>query len=229
MVRKGLLRPEDRTPKPTRAAVVRPKSALEAMAEEETILASHRVQAEARRASKLHSQKTLERRKTSDQRLAERLAARNKVKSSRCLQKSPAFASLGDASVSQIVDVMEYSVLKSGGVLCRQGDAADRMFVIVSGECEVRIDGARIAVLKEHDVFGESALFPDASGSSVRSATVKVSARVVQLLVLHKAVLERLISSGVLNPDCVRALEKVARAPIGKRGEAGSGRYERYI
>ena len=78
--------------------------------------------------------------------------------------KVPCFASLEDASVSQIVDVMEYSVLKSGEVLCRQGDAADRMFVIVSGECAVRIDGARIAVLKEHDVFGESALFPDASG-----------------------------------------------------------------
>ena len=87
MVRKGLLRPEDRTPKSNRAAVVRPKSALEAMAEEETMLASHRVQAEALRASKLHSEKTRERRKTSDQRLAERLAARNKVKSSRCLQK----------------------------------------------------------------------------------------------------------------------------------------------
>ena len=98
------------------------------------------------------------------------------------------------------------------------------MFVIVSGECEVRIDGARIAVLKEHDVFGESALFPDASGSSVRSATVKVSARVVQLLVLHKAVLERLISSGVLNADCVQALGKVAetrRLENKKRDESG--------
>ena len=84
------------------------------------------------------------------------------------------------------------------------------MFVIVSGECVVGIDGARIAVLKEHDVFGESALFPDASGSSVRSATVKASAQSVQLLVLHKKDLERLIASGVLNPECVQALEKVA-------------------
>ena len=84
------------------------------------------------------------------------------------------------------------------------------MFVIMSGECVVRIDGARIAVLKELDVFGESALFPDASGSCVRSATVKVSAQSVQLLVLHKADLERLIGSGVLNPECVQALEKVA-------------------
>ena len=123
------------------------------------------------------------------------------MKSSRCLQKSPAFASLGNASVSQIVDVMEYSVLKSGGVLRRQGDAADRMHAIVSGECAVHIDGARIAVLKEHDVFGESALFPDARGSSVRSATVKASAQSVQLLVLHKKDLERLIASGVLNPE----------------------------
>ena len=46
------------------------------------------------------------------------------------------------------------------------------MFVIVAGECTVHIKGSRVAVLKELDVFGESALFPDASGASVRSATV---------------------------------------------------------
>ena len=72
---------------------------------------------------------------------------------SRCLQKSSAFASLEDASVSQIVDVMQYSVSKKGEILCHQGDAADRMFVIVSGECAVHIDGTRVAMLKELDVL----------------------------------------------------------------------------
>merc|ERR1711871_1785845 len=83
------------------------------------------------------------------------------------------------------------------------------MFVIVSGECAVHIDGARIAELKELDVFGESALFPVASGA-VRSATVTVSAQAVQLLVLLKADLDGLIASGVLKQECVQALAKVA-------------------
>ena len=64
----------------------------------------------------------------------------------------------------------------------------------------VHIDGARIAILKELDVFGESALFPDASGACVSSATVTVtaSAQSVQLLILHKADLERVYcESGV--------------------------------
>ena len=105
---------------------------------------------------------------------------------------------------------MEYSVVKSGDLLCSDGDAADRMFVIVAGECTVHIKGSRVAVLKELDVFGESALFPDASGASVRSATVTASTQVVQLLVLHKTDLDRLVVSNVLQPECVQELAAVA-------------------
>ena len=46
--------------------------------------------------------------------------------------------------------------------------------------------------------------------AAVRSATVTVSAQAVQLLVLLKADLDALIASGVLNPECVQALAKVA-------------------
>ena len=90
----------------------------------------------------------------------------------------------------------------------------------------MHIDKARIAVLKELDVFGESALFPDSNDACVRSATVTVSAQSVQLLVLHKADLEGLISTGVLNPECVQALEKVAekrRLENKKRDGMGEG------
>ena len=59
-------------------------------------------------------------------------------------------------------------------------------------------------------MFGESALFPDAMGAAIRSATVTVSAQAVQLLVLLKADLDGLVASGILNPECVQALAKVA-------------------
>ena len=85
------------------------------------------------------------------------------------------------------------------------------MFVIVSGVCDVFIDGSRIASLKDLDVFGEAALFPDASGASVRSATVRAAATdTVRLLELHKSDLDRLVESGVLNAECVRELSAVA-------------------
>ena len=65
-------------------------------------------------------------------------------------------------------------------------------------------------MLKELDMFGESALFPDETGAAVRSATVTVSAQTVQLLMLLKADLDGLIASGVLKQECVQALAKVA-------------------
>jgi hypothetical protein len=187
------------------------RSAAEALAHEQALTTSHRVQVEARLASKVHAEKTQEKRKISRQKLSGRLAARNKVKSSRCLQKCPAFSTLDQGSVAQIVDAMEYSTMNAGEMLCREGDVADKMFVLVSGVCDVFIDGSRIASLKELDVFGEAALFPDASGASVRSATVRAAAgTAVKLLVLHKSDLDALVKSRVLKPECVRALSAVA-------------------
>ena len=129
---------------------------------------------------------------------------------SRCLQKSPAFASLDETSVAEIVDVMEYTTAKPREVLCKEGDPADKMFVIVSGACDVSITGSHVASLHEMDVFGESALFPDATGASVRSATVTATAATVSLLVLKKSELDALVESEVLDHKCIQALAKVA-------------------
>ena len=181
----------------------------QAAAHEEALTTSHRVQVEARRASKLHAERTSQRKSMSDRRLAARLQARNKVKSSRCLEKCPAFSALDQGSLAQIVDAMEYSTVDAGETLCREGAAADKMFVLVSGTCDVSIGGSRVASLRELDVLGESALFPDATGKSVRSATVRCTAPSA-LLVLHKAELDTLIQSGALPQECVSALAAVA-------------------
>ena len=129
--------------------------------------------------------------------------------SSRCLEKCPAFSTLDQGSVAQIVDAMEYSTVGAGETLCREGAVADKMFVLVSGTCDVCIGGSRVASLRELDVLGESALFPDATGKSVRSATVRCTTPST-LLVLHKAELDTLIQSGVLPQECVSALAAVA-------------------
>ena len=138
-----------------------------------------------------------------------RLAARNKVKSSRCLEKCPAFSALDQGSLAQIVDAMEYSTVDAGETLCREGAVADKMFVLVSGTCDVSVGGSRVASLRELDVLGESALFPDATGKSVRSATVRCTSPGA-LLVLRKAELDALVQSGALPPECVSALAAVA-------------------
>ena len=111
--------------------------------------------------------------------------------------------------MAQIVDAMEYSTVGAGETLCREGAVADKMFVVVSGTCDVCIGGSQVASLRELDVLGESALFPDATGKSVRSATVRCTSPST-LLVLHKAELDTLIQRGTLPQGCVSALAAVA-------------------
>ena len=62
-------------------------------------------------------------------------------------------------SISQIVDSMEYREVQ--GVICKEGDAAEELFVIVQGTCEVTIQGKHVATLTELAVFGESAIFEE--------------------------------------------------------------------
>ena len=135
-------------------------------------------------------------------------AAREKTKRSRCLQKCPEFASLDDVAVGQIVDAMEYRVVEAGSVLCAEGAAADELFVLVSGTCDVTIGGSRVNRIEELSVFGETALFSDAKGRSYRGATVTAAGEGdgVRLLSLSKASFDALLGSGALSAACMEAL-----------------------
>lgn len=187
-----------------------PVTEMTPLAYEEALTTTHQVEVEAERASKARAPNVGKKRTISEERLSDRLTARRRVKRLRCLQKSPAFASLAEASVAQIVDVMEFSTVGPGHVLCKEGDTADRMFVLVSGTCDVHAGDCHIATLNQFDVFGESALFPNTTGACVRSATVTAHVA-ASVLVLAKPDLDALVKSGVMQPGCVQALELVAR------------------
>ena len=141
-----------------------------------------------------------------------RVAARETAKRLKCLQACPIFASLAEASIEAIVDQMEYEVAAPGHVLCQQGREADRMFLLMSGTCEVLVGDAEVAQLTDLDVFGEAALFPDATGAFVRSATVRVAGAgpPARLLVLQKSALSGLLESGAMGDACVSHLTRVA-------------------
>jgi hypothetical protein len=61
------------------------------------------------------------------------------------------------------------STVPGGEVIVRQGDPADRFYVIVSGEVEVFVDGAPVRVSAAGECFGEMGLMRRAP----RSATVR--------------------------------------------------------
>jgi CRP-like cAMP-binding protein len=143
-----------------------------------------------------------------------RLQARNKAKHSKALLKSTYFSTLDPDSVSKIIDAMDFKAIRDNNFeMCRQGDVADIFYIIVSGACQVTIDGKPIALLGEMEIFGESALFTDGQGRSRRGATVTTindESENVQVLALSRMKFNKLIAAGNLNEDCVKKLKIVA-------------------
>jgi CRP-like cAMP-binding protein len=118
------------------------------------------------------------RKKISARKTQLRLLARNKLKSSRALSQVPAFAHLSEVSISTIVDSMAYESFPEGAILCREGDIADCMYVIISGACivtskqsQLARPGKVLANLKDLDIVGESMMCKEES-ERVRIATV---------------------------------------------------------
>ena len=140
-----------------------------------------------------------------------RVQARTKVKHSKVLSTSSCFSTLDSVSISKIIDEMEFIAIEEHNYdVCRQGDVADIFYIIITGICQVSIDGNAVALLGELDIFGESALFTEANGLSKRRATVSTTDQSVQLLALSQMKFNNLLASGALNEECVNKLRQVA-------------------
>jgi CRP-like cAMP-binding protein len=192
-------------------------------------------------AHETHLQKTRSQRQQKSKRKTQlRLKARTKVKSSRVLSKVPAFAHLSEEAIGKIVDVMVYESVRSGRELCREGDVADRMFIVVSGTCSVTSTKAGelkclspLGKLNELDIVGESMLCDD-EADRVRIATVTADATPeeklsleqsksdstknkwiktgVQMLSLSRGDYEKLVLSGVIGSGIQSALRSVGES-----------------
>jgi len=80
---------------------------------------------------------------------------------------------------------------KGGEVICSQGEAGDRMYVLQSGRAQVlRSEAGRDVVIGElqaGDIFGEMSIFD----RSPRSATVRAEGRATVMTLDKKAFLRR--------------------------------------
>ena len=150
-----------------------------------------------------------------------KVQARQKAKRSNALQKCSIFSELDEVSIATIIDKMECEIIDSGTDICKQGDVADMLYLLMAGSCDVKIDGKKVADLKELDVFGEGALFPSANGVALRGATVN-ALEDVQLLCLSKEKLDLLVKSKTLNKECLLKLAKVFDKRV-KMNEASVG------
>ena len=127
------------------------------------------------------------------------------------LKECSVFASLTKAKRETIVKAMALQVFEKDQVLCTQGEAADAMYLVMSGKCAVVVGGQTVGTLEKLEVFGESALLGGARNATVRAVT----ARVEVLVLLQKDLI-------MLDQACVAGIETLAK----KRKKSNSRREE---
>ena len=144
----------------------------------------------------------------------DRIAARLKVRQTKTLTKVKIFEKLKPKQIEIVLAQMSFEKRLQGDVICKQGDDAQRFYVIVTGRCDVIIktdDGSdlRVNTLGALEYFGESSLI----GSNMkRNATVTVVSENLQVLLLGKTVFEELVESGVIANSVFKHAKDLANA-----------------
>lgn len=95
------------------------------------------------------------------------------------LKTVPLFVTCSDREIERLGMLVEEVDLPAGRVLFHQGDTAQELFIIVSGQVRIERDGAVLANSGPGDFFGEIALVTE--GTRTATATC---ASPCQLLVL---------------------------------------------
>ena len=158
------------------------------------------VQAARAEKSRLHTQ--------------DRIAARLKIRQTKTLTKVKLFEKLKQEQINEVLSRMTFEKRLQGDVICKQGDDAQRFYIIVTGRCDVIVkteDGSDLRVNKlcPLEYFGESSLI---GANMKRNATVIVASENLQVLCLEKSVFEELVESGVIANFAFEHAKQLAEA-----------------
>jgi len=88
------------------------------------------------------------------------------------LRAHPIFRPLAEGTLEQLARALERIDAVAGAEVIRQGDDGDRVYLVVSGDLAVDVDGRPAEHLGPGDVFGEIALLRNVP----RTATVRAAA-----------------------------------------------------
>lgn len=139
---------------------------------------------------------------------AAELRKRDFVVTWQTVARVPLFASLDAARIAAIAQMLRPLVLPPGQVVVRQGDAADAMYFIMSGEVEVELPPQPVR-LGPGEYFGEIALVRDTR----RTATV-ITLGECRLLALSVEDFRRFVAQ---NPALKRDIEALAEARLARQ------------
>ena len=109
---------------------------------------------------------------------------------SNVMNTSAMFRPFNRGDRKQLVERFRARDVHTDDVIIREGDRTDGLYVLLSGEVEVRKGSQRLARLKEGDVFGEMSLLQKTPATATVAATKRTS-----LLRLPRADFDELILS----------------------------------
>ena len=101
------------------------------------------------------------------------------------LKKAPLFARLDDEAALALFSAMGTIRLNKGEVLFREGDAEDRLYIVVSGKIKLGRSGSAgrenlLAVLGPGQMFGELSVFDPGPRSSTATAVTPSEVRTLE-------------------------------------------------
>lgn len=138
----------------------------------------------------------------------QRLHARELARRLHALGGVELFSGLSGEELSALAERLMYTPFEAGDVITRQGAVAHWLYILVSGEAEVWLDGVegsrRVSALPTGSVFGEMGLMTGAP----RSATVK-AASAVECYRLDKAGFEDILQA---RPEIAEGLSRTLAA-----------------
>lgn len=94
------------------------------------------------------------------------------------LRHVPLFKKIDPAKLRLLAFISDRVSFHAGEALCRQGEAGDSAFIVVSGEADVLVDtdqGERkVAAVKSNDIVGEIAILCDVPRTATVAATTEM-------------------------------------------------------
>jgi len=127
------------------------------------------------------------------------------------LRKLPLFSGLADADIQVIQDTCREERLNAGELVFLEGEAGDKLYIIVEGSVEIWKDyhtasADLLSIYGPGQMFGEMALIDN----SPRSASVIVR-QDCRLLTMERADFNRMIQTNPISQSIMRSLSEIIR------------------
>jgi CRP-like cAMP-binding protein len=117
-------------------------------------------------------------------------------------------ADLSDAEFDEVARAAKLAHLEADIVVFRQGDEADRFFILVDGAVEIERDGALLATLGPGAFFGESALLVRGRRSATITTVAATSLWSVSYEAFDAAMSHHLLADAELGAEAERRISQ---------------------